>query len=758
LKINENIRILSEIVNELINSGNVSDIDNNKVEILFPFIEEVLGYDTTTVGDVIIAPAYTPDGNYKLDYGLRGNRPNYYKSCFKVVQKGSNFENEHENIKRCLGMVDTEFVVITDCFDFQFLIYDDVQDNLVIIGDYSLINPENCDQNMVDLIRCPGEKNKKQEYAVRDEDEYDSYSDDYDEPNNYRRPSSLGVIDDDYEDDEPSVELPKKKNIKKKKKLKANKKIYIVGTVILIATVTLLSIILTNKSGDSGGIFSNFPIIGNQNKIEKGQLDGTLDLTVDDAGTIYAEMYSRNIPAGANIKFEFINGTYKDVIYVQIGADGKATTTYTIPSFWDNAETIVMTYLRFDEPAYPQPSTVKNQFGEIGDKIIGKEGAPDKFAITFGKVSYDSQAVKDRLAIEAAEKEALERQERMEVFSNLEIRVDSLGNWKVLPKDFNMNEVNITESRNIYPQIFFDGKEQEAYFYLVCGTINQMQVIRFTDVVFYADGFQWAYQVSSNTKEISVTGGVATEWVYFHNLNTPTLVSDAKLLADSEVSKVVFKGDKIKEHILSDKEKNSILSLVKVYEKYFKTAPKQEWLVELENYKNGALDTGNVANSIKLNYIKKPASMLERDSDAEKELVSYISEIQSKRLNNQQISMDEETKLDLLMNRYREMPDDLESSLYSEIINATATTISNPNVNDLNSGYYKIYFKHNISPNIESGYLNEVYILPDKTMIVPIKTMALNAQDKAFASFKLSSDTFNEFISFIAKTNYSNVK
>ena len=92
--LNENIKILSEIANEILASGNeIEDIDRNKGEILLPFFEEVLGYDTIAVGDIVVAPAYN-DNLYKLDYGLRGNTPNTYKSCFKVVARGENFEEK----------------------------------------------------------------------------------------------------------------------------------------------------------------------------------------------------------------------------------------------------------------------------------------------------------------------------------------------------------------------------------------------------------------------------------------------------------------------------------------------------------------------------------------------------------------------------------------------------------------------------------------------------------------------------------------
>ena len=106
--INENIKILSQIATEILNSGDIYDIDKNKSEILFPFFEDVLGYDTLAVGYIVIAPAYTNDSTYKLDYGLRSDHPGKYKTCFKVVNRGENFDEHIDTIKKCLKMAETE--------------------------------------------------------------------------------------------------------------------------------------------------------------------------------------------------------------------------------------------------------------------------------------------------------------------------------------------------------------------------------------------------------------------------------------------------------------------------------------------------------------------------------------------------------------------------------------------------------------------------------------------------------------------------
>ena len=64
-----------------------------------------------------------------------------------------------------------------------------------------------------------------------------------------------------------------------------------------------------------------------------------------------------------------------------------------------------------------------------------------------------------------------------------------------------MNEANITKSINIYPQVFYNAKENRPYFYLVVGDMKGNPIM-FTDVIFYADGYQWAYETPNDTKEV----------------------------------------------------------------------------------------------------------------------------------------------------------------------------------------------------------------------------------------------------------------
>ena len=737
---NENMKILSEIANEFLAAGDIYDLDKNKSEILFPFFEEILGYDALAVGDIVVAPAYTSDGTYKLDYGLRSNTPGVYKSCFKVINRGEKFEDHVQNIKKCLVMAETEFVVITDCFEYKFFAYDDTREDIIDIGFYSLINPEECDYGLIPLIECPKEKVPKQEFAVRD-----------DEPEDL----GLNAVEEPYE---PPV-IPKKKTTPKKKK-KTDKKIFVIGGVI-IALLVLIIILAFATRGEDGKFFSELPIIGSQSGIEKGQLDGKLSIGVNDESIISMGLYSRNIPAGGVIKFELTSGTYQDAVYGSIGSDGNAYANFTIPGFWDEETITVIAYLRFDEGTHAQPSNIKAEFGEIGEKIIGKDGAPDKFAITYGTITHNSQAVRDKLAAELLEKERREREERLKVFGSLNIRVDSVGNWKILPAEYDMNESNITKSVNIYPQVFYNASDNAPYFYLVCGDLKANPIL-FTDIIFYADGYQWAYEIANDIKEVSVNNGVWKEWAYLDNYDFPDIVDKAKLLGSSDVSKITFKGNQIVEHVLSQGEKNNILTMIAAYNTYFNidSAPKSEWYIEYMESKNPDANknnqSGNVTtnSNVVLNYIKKPISVYERESNAEKELNNLLIEIQNKRLQGQTVSASEEAQLEIYMNRYKVLTEELIEKFYKEIVAASGELVETPDFENLKDGYYKFYFEYNTpSAKIENGYINEVYLLPNQTVYLPIKSV-VGAGEKGYASFKISNQLYKELLYFISTTDY----
>lgn len=574
---NENLKNLSQLANEILKSEKQSSIDENKLNLLFPFFEEVLGYDTTSVGDIVIAPAYTSDGEFKIDYGLRGEKSGTYKSCVTVVERGIDLNSTHEKIKECLSMVDTEFFLVTDCFDYQFLVYDKNKEELIEIGKYSILNYEEHDQNMITLIKSPPKSHLRQDYAVDSEEEaneYNQYINQNEEESNYVKLKNNEI--DNYD---------KNRRYKKEEKSKLNKMIFIIPIVVIILFIILL--LLFDNRDSIRDAFSNVPIIGGESTLNKNELDGKITALIDESdNTLNINFKTSNIPPGGLVKFEVSSGEYNDYFYAEVRPDGTLSYKYEIPSTWDYPEILIIASLRFDENNHPQPVSVKDKFGDLGEDIILKEGAPNRYSITFLKLEYDSEAVRARLEEEERLKEENEKAQRIEKLSNFEIRVDNFGNWKILPKRFDMDSVNIGENRRVYPQIFYDNEEEQAYFYMVAGTISQLHLIKFTNVLFYADGYEWGYEVNTNTKKLSVAGGVGREWVYFHHLNIPTLISDSELLAKSMTSKIIFKGDKVKEYPLTQNEKKDFLEMIEIFNLYFNTlsGPNPEWYEEVKEY------------------------------------------------------------------------------------------------------------------------------------------------------------------------------
>ena len=130
-----------------------------------------------------------------------------------------------------------------------------------------------------------------------------------------------------------------------------------------------------------------------------------------------------------------------------------------------------------------------------------------------------------------------------------------------------------------------------------------------------------------------------------------------------------------------------------------------------------------------------------------------LTEIQNKRLTGQTVTSKDESTLELYMNRYKVLTDDLVDAMWNEIISTSGVLSEGPDL-EASSGYYKLYWQYDTkSTKIESGYINEAYITPDQTIYIPVKTSILKG-DKGYATFKLSTKTYNDFLKFVSLTDY----
>lgn len=759
---------LSETADSIIQNKEYEDLDLCKMAVLFPFIE-ALGYDTTTVGDVKIAPIYTPDASYKMDYGLRGLGVDDIKVLVKIINYEADPSEEFKNIRACVLQKDeVEYVIISDCINYYIYAYDTVNNDLIEIEKFNICNFESIDFCTLEKMKKPIVEYSKQEFAFsEDDEEVNNDEEEYEGPSTQLRISTL-----DDEDDTVEINETKKHNPKNKKIMN----IVIISS--LIAVIVILCFALFGK-GDSG--FINIFNAGNQNLLSSYDIAAEMKLTADgNTGKLDIDFSSRDIPTGGIVKFVLTNGQNSSVLYKSVDNSGKIKTKVTIPDDWGHPEINVVAYLRFDEKQNVQPKVVTEKFGVNGEKIIQKEGAPDKFALTFAKVSWDSEAVKAYLEWMNEQKLIEERETRRKDFSQADVRYDSKGNIKVIPKGFDMNQNNITESRNIYPQIFYDASEDAAYFYLICGYVGQKWSM-FRNVSFYADGYEWNYEISSNEKKQLVNGGYVTEWVYFHNFNIPTLINDADLLAKSKSSTIRFSGYAIKEHALSNSEKDMIASMLNLWDKYFNNLsvrPTTEWFIELESTSesSGSMTSNPYIedesemqievsekdkNGIKkgnysLSYIYVPEKLKERHKSEEIALNDLAKKIQDIRAKGQKVSKDEQEKYELERSKFRVINDNLKYKLFDYMKTYGGNLTYYQDYENSTMDYYKLYLDYNEDEkgSIEMGYIPYLYVMENKKVYMPIQTDANSLNNKSYVTLELTEDLFNELVEVVKSTKY----
>lgn len=732
---------ISSIAKELQTTGEI-DIDYYKMGVLFPFME-YLGYDTTTPGDVVTVPLYAPDGSYKVDYGLRGLKDDSLKTVIKLVPFGSNHTDEESKIRTCIIQNSSiEYVLITDCINYSIYAYDSERNSLLRIGNFNIINDETISSHYIDILKNPCLDKNKQEFA------------EYDDELEYEGPRGMREFsEDDYFKEDNDYE-----NSEDKKKNKIKWGLVILSQLILLVLIVFL--VLALKDPDSQVL--NFLNFGNQNELDYYDISSTLDVELNKANhAIDIAFYSKDIPQGGVVRFDIMNGDDSAVLYGEVTASGKIRGSYVVPETWKYPSITVTAYLKFDELNHPQPANVRSKFGEIGEKIIGKEGAPNKFALSYLTIDYDSKAVQDYLLWLKEQEEANLRAERLADFANFEVRYDSLGNIKVLPSGYDMNSNNITGNVHVYPQIFYDAGTGFAHFYLVCGHISSISWSMFRSVEFYADGMSWNYDLGNNEKKQQVTGQYITEWVYLDNYNISSLPSEAAILGTSEVAQVVFNGAKAANYQLSKQEKNNIAAALALFNKYFmdyNNPPSIDWFKETTSSNTGVTNNSQInENDYSLAYIYSPSELLERDSVDQKKLNELEDNI-AKANQNGEASPTQLATYEIDSHKYRVLSDDFKNALFNEFKDVHAMLVYEQDYESSNMNYYKLFFEYENPKSIESGYIPYIYVMENKTVYVPVKTSTgATISEKSYASFILSQGTFDKLLNEVRNTNYEQV-
>lgn len=735
---------LSQMCKNYLDTGKGSErkVSENLLINLF----EILGYHD----ELIVSPgAYNMDGEVSFQYALKknNNENELAKVYIKVIDFGEDITTYEQEIHdTCLYQThindDRAYYVVTNCYLYK--VYLNIPDgsNVVNLKELGNIQLSELDSEGVNLMKklCLNEDENINNYEAEDRDNLS---------------------------DEDSNTGQEKNTDKEKTQLNINKSLITKIGLIFVAIIFVLLIFkflfeeniknpeaIDNKpNSENHDLLEDEPNLKDSNfnspnssTVSYLNISAVLDLKVSSDEVLNIKMIS-NLEERAVVKLGIFSGDNSKYLYSKVNKDGTFETSFKIPETWGDPNVLVGAYLKFNEGENPQPSNVIEKYGKNGENIIWKEDY-SKDMITFSEITHSNKLV-EALLKELEEQKMKDLMNSIERdFSEIDTRVDAFGNIKHIPKGYSFDETNINESTNIYPMIFYDKKSDTSYLYVICGYVGT-QFVRFEEVNFSADGYNWKYDNGTNERKNKISGNQKAEWVYFNNVNNSALINDMSLFANSKESKMILSGSLNKSYNISISEKNIIKQFLYIYETYYGNgtfSPNTEWF-ELEGTK------------VSLNYIVKPKEMRQRGYLEIESLKNYANSLSEKRLSNEKVSKEEEDLLDTMDITYREISPTIYNKIYNSIINSKSISIYNDDY-ETDEKYFKIYFFYDREDTIEKGYIPYINVYEDNSVIVPIKTITSSTDkyDKVFAKYYLNNSLYEELVQYFKSTNYKQFK
>ena len=571
-------------------------------------------------------------------------------------------------------------------------------------------------------------------------------------------------IDDDSEiireETKPSVEKPEQKKIVDKDILI---KLGLITTGIILVFLVISFLFKGSSTNKTNKEVSNketdvevtsmekIPVDSNSNLALGNDsekyltIKGVLDLSVSANDTLSVKLMS-SLEKGAIVKIGIFCGDNSEYKYITTDKDGKGDATFPIPSTWGDEKVTVGAYLKFDEPNYLQPSTITDKYGKNGEYISWTQDSPDM--ICYATVNHSNALV---IALKEQQEKELAQQLATTIkrdFATIDTRVDAFGNIKHVPAGYSFDETNITEAIHIYPMIYYDVNTNTSYFYIICGYVGT-QYYRFSSIGFSADGYNWTYDNGTNPKKNQVVGNKKAEWVYFNNVDSPVLLGDMGLLANSNKVTLSLVGSINKTYDVSSEELAQVKQFLYIYETYYGNGtivPKTSWFTQ-----NGT--------TIKLNYIQNPVVMYERGSKEIDSMKALSDKVSNARKNGEAVDETDANTLEIMNKTFRTVSDSMQSKIIDMVQSAEGITLFNDDY-ETNKNYMKIYFTYKDSnQTIESGYVPYINVYDDCTVIVPIRTIttSTNSYDEVYARFTISESLYNELEMYFNNKNYEQI-
>lgn len=740
---------ISNLAQEYLQGEEKDDIEKTG-SLLLEFIE-TLGY---TDRRVVYAGAYNMSSQQTFEYALKlleedDSSDRLYVKLVSVNEDLGQFEpviketivaqTHHENVEK--------FYIITNGFVYK--IYSNTVTskelvNLKELGTFSISNLKQSDFPLIQKISLQGMTGEIKEpivdFSYEDEDQESTNIDEKEPQNNM-----------DEKNNKFNFKMPEM-NEKNKSLIKKIILIILAGIILFLLFKFLTANPETPIENNNEITTENVTTETNNSKINLTatnkdsenyiSISAILDLTVSSKDELSMKLIS-NLEKDAIIKLGIFCGDNSSYIYAKTDSQGGLAEVIQIPETWGEQKVTVGAYLKFDEKGYEQPKSITDKYGKSGEYISWNPDYTENM-ITFSEINHSNELVETLLKERNAQKERELMNSIEKDFSLIDSRVDAFGNIKHIPKGYSFDETNISENVNIYPMIYYDKASNTSYFYMIFGYVGT-QFVRFENVGFSCDGYNWKYENGTNQKKDKIVGNKKAEWIYFNNIDTPELLADMSLVSASTQTQLYLSGSVNAGFNISDENKAMIKQFLYIYETYYGNGtyvPNTSWFE-------------TTGTKVSLDYIKKPYEMRQRGSSEINSLITLQNALSQKRLNNETITNDEELLLETMKKTFRPVSETVNQRIYDSIISSTPIAIYYDDY-ETDKDYYKIYFYYDKQGEIENGYIPYINIYKDKTVIVPIKTISATTTgyDKVYAQYSITDTFYSELTTYFNGTQY----
>lgn len=555
----DDILNLSEIAKTLIESDAKNDLDICKMTILFPLIE-TFGYDAARTGDIFLNPAYTEDGEYKLDYGLRGETDESIKTVVKVIEYNAEPGLEFAKIRQSLATIDhVEYVVITDCFNYYIYANTDDDSTFLDVLSFNIAEIDSEQIRLLGVLQNPAIE-VRQQFAIDFEQDDD-------------RKNSVSKYEKSPKD------LKQIENNKEKSSVKRNISPWIVpivfASVCICMLITTVLFALYYRSDSSNWYQITFK--HNSYSLDYYTLAGNVNISTyqDKLSTINVTLSESNLPEGVNVTV-ILENQYrpndKQIHNVITNVSGGFSEDIPLPAGWINCDINVTARVDFNDN---QTAIAKTQYGTGGSKIV-ELGNKDKFLIGVSQTYYDHTAIEAYIKLKQEQEAAAQLQAIKDYFGGYTIQKYSNGDMCFYPKGYNTDDwpsnsdatnINITSSNKAYAKIYYHADTNTADFYFVIGTLMK-------SAHFWSAGGSFVLSNTVQTYSLSTKSGnfyqhvntmtSITGWCVFTQTGVGDLISILESIYSSDQSTVEFKGlnEKIR---ISAADKNAVMSILDLY-------------------------------------------------------------------------------------------------------------------------------------------------------------------------------------------------